>query len=1084
MRGHDGREIGFRRTTAGKAQPIHRLGPSQRRVGVEQPRGRIQRRSLRRLVVLGQGCRYGFMLYEDRFLAAPYRETQRDIPHVQDSDHSFVAGGRVHGTPLRERLHFDGCGREPGVVQRGFTHQHLLLRTGNKQDPPLRRIAGNRAERCEVQRDTIDRVRDAAFGIEHDLRLEFVLGQSGVQQQRPCYHRRIGHAKDCGSARGAGLAAGPADGFANDGGIAYIAPVHGRGRQWLDGEAVNATARSAPGKGDELDRRRADVDAKWRSGSPFMQPHAMLPFLKAANTMRNALRHRRWPPRTWLKRVAGIIVWLAAAGVCGTCLGLASAFLYLDPQIPSTETYTRYSFKTPLRIYTADGALIAEFGDRLIPIKLADVPQHFIDALLNTEDKRFYDHFGIDLISFTNDFINLLTFPDERTGASTITMQLAKVVSFSPKQEFIRKFKEMLLALKVEQELSKEQILELYVNIMSFGKRAYGVQAAAHTYYGKSVDELNLAQLAMLAGIMKKPSGGNPINGPEWALDRRNLVLRRMLQQGSITEAEYRPARAAPITAAQFNPEIDLPAPYPAEWVRQQLEERYGADLYSGFVAYTTLDAKHQAAAQRAVRAGLMNYDRRHGYRGPEGRADPDAPAADSLASYSVVSGLEPAIVVAVEERAIAVRRQDDAIVRIEWDGLRWARPFLGTDALGRLPRVATDVAAVGDVVRIESSEDGWRLRQVPDIQGALVALDPRNGAVRALVGGWSFHTRQFNHALQGSRQPGSGFKPFVYSAALEQGVTPATVFWDAPLVFEDANLETTYRPRNDSGDYRGPMPLRQALYQSRNAVSIRVMRRVGAAPIIDHASRFGFDTGIMPRNTQLAIGGGTMTLAPIDMAAGYAAFANGGFRIEPHIIKRVERLDGQVVLEPRHAHACDPCPASETNAPAPESAPRAISERNAFIMDSMLRDVIRRGTGRRARALDRADIAGKTGTTDLARDTWFNGYHPNLVATTWVGFSDRRPAGEREYGSTTALPIWIDFMREALADEAEVTRPIPEGVVSVKVVPGSGQTPAPGDPNAIFEYFFADKAPRHARRGNTPTVRNGPRVVRPEELF
>ena len=662
-------------------------------------------------------------------------------------------------------------------------------------------------------------------------------------------------------------------------------------------------------------------------------------------------------------------------------------------------------------------------------------------------------------------------------------MQLAKVVSFSPKQEFIRKFKEMLLALKVEQELTKEQILELYVNIMSFGKRAYGVQAAAHTYYGKPVDELNLAQLAMLAGIMKKPSGGNPINGPEWALERRNLVLRRMLQQRSISEAEYLSARAAPITAAQFNPEIGLPAPYPAEWVRQQLEARYGADLYSGFVAYTTLDARHQAAAQRAVRTGLLRYDRRHGYRGPEGRADPDAPAAETLVDYTAMSGLEPGVVVAVEERAIAVRRQDDAIVRIEWDGLRWARAFLGTDALGRLPRVAADVAAVGDVVRIEPSPDGWRLTQVPEIQGALVSLDPRTGAVRALVGGWNFHAQQFNHALQGSRQPGSGFKPFVYSAALEQGVTPATVFWDAPLVFEDANLETTYRPRNDSGDYRGPMPLRQALYQSRNAVSIRVMQRVGATPIIDHASRFGFDTSTMPNNTQLAIGGGTMTLAPLDMAAGYAAFANGGFRVEPHIIARVERLDGQVVLEPRHPMVCDPCEASDTDEPAPEAALRAISERNAFIMDSMLRDVIRRGTGRRARALDRSDIAGKTGTTDLARDTWFNGYHPNLVATTWVGFSDRRPAGEREYGSTTALPIWIDYMREVLANEPEVTRAMPEGVVSVKVVPGKGSA-APGDPNAIFEYFFDDEAPRQTRPGVSPTVGDGPRVVRPEELF
>ena len=783
-------------------------------------------------------------------------------------------------------------------------------------------------------------------------------------------------------------------------------------------------------------------------------------------------RDDRW--QSWRRRVTWAIVWVAAAGFFGLSLGLASAFLYLDPQIPSTETYSRYSFKTPLRIYTADGALIGEFGDRLIPIALEDVPQGFIDALLNTEDKRFYDHFGIDVISLANDFLNLLTFPEARTGASTITMQLAKVVSFTQKQEFIRKFKEMLLALKVEQELTKAEILELYVNVMAFGKRAYGVQAAAHTYYGKPVQDLDLAQLAMLAGIMKKPEGGNPINGPEWALDRRNLVLRRMLAQGSIDQAQYAEARAAPITAAQFSPEIDLPAPYPAEWVRQQLIERYGAELYSGYVAHTTLDSSHQAAAQRALRAGLVSYDRRHGYRGPEAQVDPDAPVEEALAAYGIVSGMEPGVVVDVTDRALGVRRRDGGIARIEWSGLRWARRFLSTDAMGPLPKTAADVAAPGDVVRIEATEDGWRLSQLPEVQGALVALDARTGAVRALVGGWNFHAKQFNNALQAARQPGSGFKPFVYSAALEHGITPATVFRDDPLVFEDDNLETTYRPRNESGDYRGPMALRQALYQSRNVVSMRVMLRVRAGRVLDHVRQFGFDTSTMPRNTQLAIGGGTMSVAPIDMAAGYAAFANGGFRVEPHIIARVERLDGEVVEAARHPVACDPCPVDGDEATLP--APRAISERNAFIMDSLLRDVIRRGTGRRARALDRADIAGKTGTTDFATDTWFNGYHPGLVATAWVGFADRRPMGEREFGSSAALPIWIDYMREALDGVPEVTRPIPEGVVSAKLPRGTGP--------AVFEYFFADNAPGQGRPGEAPTVPDTAPVVRPEELF
>ncbi len=781
------------------------------------------------------------------------------------------------------------------------------------------------------------------------------------------------------------------------------------------------------------------------------------------------------------------MLWLAAAGFCGAALGLASVFLYLDPQIPPTATYSDYSFETPLRIYTADGKLMGEFGDRrLIPVALADVPQHFIDALLDTEDKRFYEHVGIDFISLANDIVGLLA-SDVRTGASTITMQLAKVVSFTHEQVFIRKFKEMILALKVERDLTKDEILELYVNIMAFGKHAYGVQAAAHTYYGKPVGELTLAQLAMLAGVVKKPEGGNPINGPEWALERRNLVLRRMLAQGSIEDAEYRQAVAAPITARVFSREIDLPAPYPAEWVRQRLYERYGADIYSGFIAHTTVDADRQAAAQRALREGLIDYDRRHGYRGPEGRvaaADPALTAAQ-LADHRPINGLEPAAVTDIAERSFtAVRRNAETAV-VDWEGMRWARPFLTVDSRGPAPKTAADVVSVGDVVRIARDGDGWRLGQLPEIQGALVALDSRTGGVEALVGGWDFHAKQFNHALQAGRQPGSSFKPVVYSAALENGVTPATIFWDSPLVFNDANLETTYRPRNDSNDYRGPMPLREALFRSRNLVSKRVQLRVRSGPVIEHAVRFGFDAAMLPRDTQLAIGGGSMAVSPMDMASAYAVFANGGFRVEPHVISRVERLDGSVVLESRHPQVCDPCqPTEEAAADSPAQPPRIISERNAFVMDSMLRDVIKRGTGRRARVLERPDIGGKTGTLDDATDTWFNGYHPHLAASVWVGFSDRRPIGAREWGSTAALPVWIDFMREALADEPVVQRLIPDGVVSVRVDPGTGTVASADSPRAVFEYFYEERVPQRARPGMRPERIDQPGRVRPEEIF
>ena len=836
-------------------------------------------------------------------------------------------------------------------------------------------------------------------------------------------------------------------------------------------------------------------------------------------------RSRRAPagvgPAHWLRPLLRAIVWLAAAGACATSLTLASVFLYLDPQIPSTDTYRQYRFETPLRIYTADGLLVGEFGDRrLIPIALEEVPRHFIAGLINTEDKRFYEHRGIDFISLANDVVALLT-SDVRTGASTLTMQLAKVVSFSHRQQFIRKFKEMLLATKVEQELDKDEILELYVNVMAFGKHAYGVQAAAHTYYGKPVAELNLAQQAMLAGIIKKPEAGNPINGPTWAIERRNLVLRRMRQQGAISDPEYESAVQAPITAQVFQRGIDLPAPYPAEWVRQELFSRYGTDIYSGFVAHTTLDARLQQAAQEALRRGLVAYDRRHRYRGPEGRASlarkPDgsvdlAAAANALGERRAVHGLLPAVVVGngaetgedcndagASEAACALHvvLRDGETVAVPWAGLRWARRHLDTDRFGPPPERPADIAAKGDVVRVEMHRDGWRLAQLPAIDGALVAVDADSGGVRALVGGWDFHSKQFNHARQARRQPGSGFKPFVYSAALENGVTPATVFWDTPLTLTDNTLETVYRPRNDSGDFRGPMPLRQALYQSRNLVSIKLMMQVGAGPIIDHVRRFGFDPATLPRNTQLAIGGGTMALTPMDMASAYAVLANGGFKVEPHIVQRVERLDGTVLLRPLHPVVCRGCDAAPAPAPAvapgsaggaapalqgdaPPPAERVVDERNTFVMHSLLRDVVERGTGRRARALGRPDIVGKTGTTDDATDTWFNGYHPNLAVSVWVGFADRRPLGEAEYGSNTPLPIWIDFMRVALADEPVVARPMPAGVVSVKVAQG-GERRA-GDAGGTFEYFFAENLPP-AAIGPSPRT-DTPRPVRAEDIF
>lgn len=855
------------------------------------------------------------------------------------------------------------------------------------------------------------------------------------------------------------------------------------------------------------------------------------------------------------RQVLWSIVWLGVAGVCGTALTLAGSYLYLNPQIPAAESYLELRPEAPMRVFTADGALMAEFGvRRFVPVRLEDVPEDFLNALLDTEDKRFYDHSGIDYISFANDVLQVLLNPSVRTGASTITMQLARNVSFSLEQTFIRKFKEMLLAIKIEQELTKDQILELYINVMFFGKRAYGAQAAALTYYDKPLSELDLAQLAMLAGIVKRPDSGNPVSGADWALNRRNLVLGRMLAQGSIDRPAFEVARNAPITARLHHREPELSAPYAAEWVRSELVARYGTDVYnSGYEVHTTIDAGLQANATRALRNGLAGYDRRHGYRGPAGRVEDEedraallalapvpepgddggpptaAPVEDTspdldarggdlparvLADVPVVADLLPVAVTRVDERAFHGVMASGARVTVDWDGITWARSYIDVDRRGVRPRTAADVVAQGDIVRVQALPDGgWRLAQVPDIQGAVVALRPESGAVAALAGGYDFWINQFDHARRAARQPGSGFKPFVYSAALADGVTPSSIFLDAPLVFEDGHFEKAYRPRNDSGRYNGPTRLREALYRSINLVTMRVLLEVGVDRVLEHAGRFGFDTQGFPRDTQLAIGGGTMSVTPLDMARGYAVIANGGFAVQPHIVRRVVSRDGTLVFEPSYPEVPAPtdaatpaldetagCPdgsppgspcvstvddvelaegsAGSRESPEPSLAPepvvavapRVVDERNVFILHSMLRDVIQRGTGRRARTLGREDIAGKTGTTNEAADTWFNGYNDDLVASVWVGFSDYRPVGRREYGSTTPLSVWMEFMEEALEGLPEDGRATPEGVAIVKIDPATGLAAAPGRPDAIVEYFLEETAPAASTSGpDTP---------------
>jgi penicillin-binding protein 1A len=840
-----------------------------------------------------------------------------------------------------------------------------------------------------------------------------------------------------------------------------------------------------------------------------------------------------------VQRYLGPLGWLCLASVCGMVLTLASIFLYLNPKVPTAETYRHYNPEAPFRVYTHDGALFAEFGERrLIPVGIETVPRHFINGLLNTEDKRFYEHDGIDYISLVNDTWRFLLNPEIRTGASTITMQLAKTVSFSLEQTFIRKFKEMLLAIKIERELTKNEILELYINVMPFGKRAYGAQAAAYTYYGKPLSGLDLAQLAMLAGVLKRPEGGNPINGPDWALRRRNLVLQRMFEQGTIHRAAFYTARSAPITAKLHRRELDLSAPYAAEWVRAELVKRFGQEVYgSGYEVYTTIDAAQQVGAKKALQTGLINYDRRHGYRGIENHIDSgsqtetdatqtesnaenkpsdlesiDSPVSKEMANVfkdtssnsSVidqnarfylaamenlvpVSNLIPAVVTELDTQTFNALTYLGEPIVIEWGNMKWARQHIDANTRGPALHTAADIVTIGDIVRVDRSPEGtWRLAQIPQIQGALVAMKPSDGAVTALVGGFDFWRNQYNHALQAARQPGSGFKPFVYSAAIADGLTAATIFLDAPLVFNDANLETIYRPKNDSGRYNGPTRLREALYRSINLVSMRVLIEVSAGKVLDHAQRFGFDINKFPRNTQLAIGGGTMGVTPIDMASAYAVLANGGYMIQPHIIDRIETRDGKVVFEARHPEVCDFCGLPELTGEIQPIIPavRTIDERNVFIINSILQDVIKRGTGRKALVLERSDLAGKTGTTDKAADTWFNGYTKDLVATVWIGFDDYRPVGDNVYGSNTPLPIWIEFMRGALDGVPEKTNPQPEGIITMKIDPETGRLARPGQDSAIFEYFLSEHPPSGEDDRRPNTLMPNDQEVAPEDIF
>jgi penicillin-binding protein 1A len=828
------------------------------------------------------------------------------------------------------------------------------------------------------------------------------------------------------------------------------------------------------------------------------------------------------------------------------CMLLCGIILYLTPQLPDVETLKEVRLQTPLRIFSHEGELLGEFGDkRRHPIAYQDIPPAFIHAILAAEDANFFEHQGVDIKGLGRAFKELATTGRKQSGGSTITMQVARNFFLTNHRTFIRKFNEILLALQIEHSLTKEEILNLYINKIYLGHRAYGIEAAARVYYGKSINQLDLAQLAMIAGLPKAPSRYNPISDPQRAAIRRDWILNRLFELGYIDDKTRTTAQQAPINARYHAPAQVVFAPYMTEWVRQTLVSRYGTKIYEdGYLVTTTLDKKLQNYAQTAVYSGLQTYDQRHGYRGPEQQqALPDADsdpntlsepsgtnrqtALKMLKRTFAIGPMLPAVVMDIaHDRALLLLNTNNT-AELTWENMAWARTLVTADGTKTRATGITDVIKPGDLIRItfnnppldpknppldpkkanvtkeipetvtKTAEKIVALSQLPSAQAALIAIDPMDGAVRAMIGGLDFRLSKFNRASQAGRQVGSSLKPFIYAAALQYGMNPATIINDAPLVFSEPGMDSVWRPGNAEGKFNGPTRLRQALYQSRNLVSIRVLQRIGIKRARSYLEHLGFDRNKLPNNLSLALG--TASLTPLEIAQEYAVLANQGFKVQAYGIEKIMLLNGTVIETNTAPRACPSCESASVAQPTsvdatlattptvttnqddqPKNttdtnssdiemttakkssllAPRVMEADTHYLLHTMLQDVITKGTGRRALELNRKDLAGKTGTTNEQKDAWFAGYNRQLTATVWMGFDQPQSLGENEYGGTAALPIWVDFMREALAGTPETQFDPPANIVTVKIDAETGLRVRGNQPGAIFEVFKNNRVP------------------------
>lgn len=833
-----------------------------------------------------------------------------------------------------------------------------------------------------------------------------------------------------------------------------------------------------------------------------------------------------------------ILRWFVRMALVGLVLlvaVIAGVWLRFGPELPDTEVLRDVQLQSPLTVYSAEGKVISVFGEkRRIPTPVENIPDHLKQAFISSEDDRFYAHPGIDWQGILRAGMQLLRTGEKGQGGSTITQQLARNFFLSSEKTYVRKTKEIMLALRIEREISKDEILELYLNKVFLGHRAYGVTAAAQVYYGKQPADLSIAQMAMIAGTVQRPSRVNPITNPAVARNRRNYVLNRMQTLGYITQDEYQQAVAEPVSAFNHGTAIEVSAPYLAEMARRWAQETYGDGIYeSGLKLFTTIQAPAQRAAQESVRTGLVAYDRRHGWRGAEDSVelDEDATSAawtEALEGRLPVAGLMPALVIDADPELALLYLKDGQTIPLTLDAMTWAQPLLSRDSRGPAPEQVDSVLQRGDIVRIRRDDEGnWQLAQIPEAQAALVSLDTRSGAILALVGGIDFDYSKFNRVTQAQRQPGSSFKPFVYAAAIDSGYHPATVVNDAPVVFRGGGDIEAWKPQNFSRTFYGPTRLREAMVHSRNLISVRILEDIGIRPARNFISQFGFDREELPENLSMALGSANLT--PLQMVQGYAVLANGGYAVEAYWLNEVRDQLDRIIDAPPRTQFCDECPvitldeeasqpfepliiqaaaSTDTNdntlddllddaaprltgdddreafvgPPVPAYRPRMISAPTAYLVRSMMADVIRRGTGRKALELERQDLAGKTGTTNDQRDAWFSGYNSDVATSVWVGFDNFQPLGRTELGGQAALPIWIDYMRVALQDSPDQQPPMPVGVAQVWVDQDSGELTEPGAPGAIRELVAASQLDDLRRQAKPAEQEDEP--VNPYDIF